>query len=265
MTVQPVGIQLRQWRQRRRLSQLDLAGDADISARHLSFVETGRSLPSREMVLHLCEHLDVPARERNVLLVAAGYAPVFFERPLNDPSLKPARDAIDAVLNSHKPYPCFAIDRHWNIVASNLALPEMYEGMAPELRTPPINALRLALHPKGLAPRTINLGEWRAHLLTRLAQQVNLTADHALVALLRELSAYPSPPAAHRPQAGDVLVPFRIATSLGELSFFSTTMVFGTPVDITLSELAIESFFPADAATVAAVKKSTGSISLPHA
>ena len=263
MNVQPVGLQLRQWRQRRRLCQLDLAGDADISARHLSFVETGRSLPSREMILHLSEHLEVPARERNLLLVAAGYAPVFSERPLSDPSLKPARDAIDAVLNSHKPYPCFAVDRHWNIVASNQALPEMYEGVAPELLAVPINGLRLALHPHGLAQRTLNLGEWRTHLLARLAQQVNVTADRTLVALLRELSNYPAPPPSHRPQPGDVLVPFRIDTALGELSFFSTTMVFGTPVDITLSELAIESFFPADEATVAAVRKSAGAISLP--
>jgi transcriptional regulator with XRE-family HTH domain len=258
MTVQPVGNQLRQWRQRRRLSQLDLACEAEISTRHLSFVETGRSLPSREMILHLAEYLEIPARERNVLLVAAGYAPVFSERSLSDPSLKPARDAIDAVLQSHKPYPCFAIDRHWTIVASNLALPEMYEGVAPELRTGPINALRIALHPKGLAPRIVNLGEWRAHLLSKLAQQVHLTADPVLIALLAELSAYPAPPALQSAPATDVLVALRIATSLGELSFFSTTMVFGTPVDITLSELAIESFFPADEATVTAVKKSAG-------
>jgi transcriptional regulator with XRE-family HTH domain len=187
----PVGGLLRQWRQRRRLSQLDLACDAGISTRHLSFVETGRAQPSRDMLLLLSEQLDVPVRERNVLLVAAGYRADFPGTATADPALAPARAAIDLVLERQKPYPAFALDRHWHIVASNAALPELYEGVAPELLEPPVNALRLSLHPQGLAPRIVNLAEWRGHLLYRLRRQVELTADAALIELLREVSAYP--------------------------------------------------------------------------
>ena len=187
----PVGGLLRQWRQRRRLSQLDLASDAGISTRHLSFLETGRAQPSRDMLLHLSEQLDVPVRERNVLLVAAGFAPIFPERPLDDPALAPARAAIDLVLDRQKPYPAFALDRHWRIAASNAALPELYEDVAAELLQSPVNAMRLSLHPRGLAPRIVNLAEWRAHLLYRLRRQVELTADAVLTELLREVSAYP--------------------------------------------------------------------------
>ena len=248
-----IGEHLRDWRQRRRLSQLDLACEAEISARHLSFVETGRSQPSREMILHLAEQLRIPMRERNVLLVAAGYAPIFPERPLNDPALASARAAIEILLEGHKPYPAFALDRHWNVVASNGALTELYEGVAEHLLAPRVNAMRLSLHPQGLAPRIENLAEWRAHLLHRLRQQVDLTADPVLVELQRELLAYPAPPAPAA-QRNDVIVPFRVRTSLGVLSFFSTTMVFGTPIDITLSELALESFFPADSETAAIVR-----------
>src|ERR1700678_3659420 len=194
---QPVGGLLRQWRQRRRLSQLDLACDAGISPRHLSFLETGRAQPSREMVLLLSEQLDVPIRERNVLLVAAGFAPVFPERALDDPALAPARAAIDLVLDRQKPYPAFALDRHWRIAASNAALPELYEDVAPELMQPPVNALRLSPHPRGLAPRIANLAEWRGHLLYRLRRQVELTADRALIELLQQVSAYPSPAEGH--------------------------------------------------------------------
>src|SRR5215468_2201564 len=192
---EPVGGLLRQWRQRRRLSQLDLACDAGISTRHLSFVETGRAHPSREMLLHLAERLEVPVRERNVLLVAAGYAPIFPERPLSDPALAAARTAIDLVLDRQKPYPAFALDRHWRVVASNAALPELYEGVAPDLLEPPVNALRLSLHPQGLAPRIANLAQWRAHLLFRLRRQVELTADRVLIDLLREVASYPAAPA----------------------------------------------------------------------
>jgi transcriptional regulator with XRE-family HTH domain len=249
-----VGDHLKGWRQRRRLSQLDLATEANISARHLSFVETGRSVPSREMLLHLAEELQIPMRERNVLLVAAGYAPIFQERPLDDPALSAAREAVDIVLQGHKPYPAFAIDRRWTIVGSNKALPILFEGVRAELLAPPANALRLSLHPEGLAPRIANLAEWRSHLLRRLRQQIELTADPELLALQREISAYPSSPGRQDPQADGVVVPLRIETRVGRLSFFSTTMVFGTPVDITLSELAIETFFPADEATIAIVR-----------
>ncbi len=249
-----IGEHLRDWRQRRRLSQLDLACEAEISARHLSFVETGRSQPSREMILHLAEQLQIPMRERNVLLVAAGYAPIFPERPLSDPALASVRQAIEILLEGHKPYPAFALDRHWNIVATNGALTQLYEGVAQQLLAPPINVMRLSLHPEGLAPKIVNLVEWRAHLLHRLRQQVDLTADPVLVELQRELLSYPAPllPTA---QCNDVVVPFRVGTPLGVLSFFSTTMVFGTPIDITLSELALESFFPANSETAAIVRK----------
>jgi transcriptional regulator with XRE-family HTH domain len=255
---QPVGGLLRQWRQRRRLSQLDLAGDAGISTRHLSFVETGRAQPSRDMLLHLSEQLDIPARERNVLLVAAGYAPIFPERPLDDPALVAARAAVDLVLERQKPYPAFALDRHWRIVGSNAALPELYEGVAPELLQRPVNAMRLSLHPRGLAPRIVNLAEWRAHLLHRLRHQVELTADPALIALLREVSEYPA--AAGKPVhvhgiEHDIVVPFRIKAGESVLSFFSMTTVFGTPVDVMLSELALELFFPADDETAGLVRR----------
>ena len=256
---QPVGTLLREWRQRRRLTQLDLALDADISPRHLSFVETGRAQPSREMLLHLLEELEIPLRERNTLLVAAGFAPMYRERKLDDAALARAREAIDLVLEAQKPFPAFALDRHWNIAASNRALQELYEGVAPELLQPPVNAMRLSLHPKGIAPRIENLAEWRAHLLARLRKQVELSADPVLKELLEEVSGYPQPEG-HSPQAGlehAVLVPLRIRTSLGVLSFMSTTTVFGTPVDVTLSELAIEMFFPANEATAKAVRGAT--------
>jgi transcriptional regulator with XRE-family HTH domain len=256
----PVGSLLREWRQRRRLSQLELACDAGISTRHLSFVETGRAQPSRDMLLHLSEQLEVPVRERNVLLVAAGYAPIFPERPLADPALAAARAAIDLVLERQKPYPAFALDRHWRIVASNAALPQLYDGIAPELMQPPVNAMRLSLHPRGLAPRIANLGEWRAHLLYRLRREVELTADPVLIELLQEVGGYPM--RSHQPLKikgieHDIAVPFRIKTNEGVLSFFSMTTVFGTPVDVMLSELALELFFPADDETAAAVKRMT--------
>ena len=255
---QAVGGLLREWRQRRRLSQLDLACDAGISTRHLSFVETGRAHPSRDMVLHLSEQLDVPVRERNVLLVAAGYAPIFPERPLADPALAAARTAMDLVLERQKPYPAFALDRHWNIVASNAALPDLYDGVAPDLLEPPVNAMRLSLHPQGLARNIVNLAEWRAHLLHRLRHQVELTADRTLIDLLREVTDYPAPVARQAPVTNvehDIAIPFRIKTTSGVLSFFSMTTVFGTPVDVMLSELALELFFPADDDTGVAVQR----------
>src|SRR6266511_3126136 len=212
---QPVGNLLRKWRERRRLSQLDLACEAEISTRHLSFLETGRSLPSREMVLRLAERLDVPLRERNALLVADGYAPAFPERQLDDPALQSARKAVDLVLAGHEPYPALAIDRHWNLIASNNAVPPLLGSVDPALLRPPVNVLRVSLHPAGLAPRIANLPEWRAHLLARLRHQIDLTADSVLVELMRELSGYPTPsgarsskPTADRDYAG-VVVPFQ--------------------------------------------------------
>jgi transcriptional regulator with XRE-family HTH domain len=257
---QPVGDLLREWRQRRRLSQLDLALEAEISTKHLSFVESGRAQPSREMVLHLAERLEVPLRERNVLLVAAGFAPVFRERPLSDPALASARHAVDLVLKGHEPYPALAVDRHWNMVAANAAVTRLVAGADPSLLSPPVNVLRLSLHPSGLSPRIANLAEWRAHLLARLRRQVEVSADPVLAKLLEELRGYPVPAAARArrsdPQGGfaDVAVPVQFATDAGILSFFSTTTVFGTPVDVTLSELALEAFFPADAATAEALR-----------
>jgi transcriptional regulator with XRE-family HTH domain len=250
------GTQLREWRQRRRLSQLDLSVDADVSTRHLSFVETGRAMPSREMVLRLADRLEVPLRERNRLLTAAGYAPMYAERPLDDPALKAAREAIELVLKGHEPYPALAIDRHWTLVSYNRAVPALLEGVAAELLQPPLNVLRLSLHPGGLAPRIVNLAQWRAHLLARLRQQVNVSADPKLAALADELRSYPAPDEPHAEVSeGAVVVPLVLSSPAGTMSFISTTTVFGTPVDITLSELALETFFPADAATAAMLGK----------
>jgi transcriptional regulator with XRE-family HTH domain len=252
----PVGHLLREWRQRRRMSQLNFAVEAEISSKHLSFLETGRSQPSREMVLHLAELLDVPLRERNSLLVAAGFAPMFKEHALSDPELQPAREAVDLVLKGHQPYPAIAVDRHWQLVAANDAARFFMSGVPPALLTPPLNVLRITLHPDGMAPRIVNLGEWRAHLLARLRRQVEVSADATLAELLQELSAYPAPAHAAEPGGSAVAfaVPFRLATDAGVLSFISTTTVFGTPVDITLSELALEAFFPADPATAATLR-----------
>lgn len=256
-TPRDVGTHIRQWRQRRRMTQLDLALEAEISARHLSFVETGRAQPSRDMVLNLCDRLDVPLRERNTLLLAAGFAPVFPQRPLDDPAVKHAREAIDLILKGHEPYPALAIDRHWSMVSANRAVAPLLEGVAAHLVAPPVNVLRLSLHPDGLAPRIANLPEWRAHIFERLRHQIGVTGDDRLAALLEELKAYPAgisrmPPA---PDCyGGFVVPLQLRTPAGLLSFFSTTTVLGTPVDVTLSELAIESFFPADDATAEAVR-----------
>ncbi|HEX6998998.1 MAG TPA: helix-turn-helix transcriptional regulator [Gammaproteobacteria bacterium] len=253
----PVGALLREWRTRRRLSQLDLALDADISPRHLSFLETGRSRPSREMVLRLAERLEVPLRERNELLVAAGFAPSFPERTLDDAALAAARRAMELVLQGHEPYPALAVDRHWTLVAANAAVPPLLAGVRSELLAPPVNVLRLSLHPDGLAPRIANLREWRDHLLERLRRQVELTADARLAALLEELRGYPAgeEPPRGRADYGGVAVPFRLRTPRGELAFLSTTTVFGTPIDVTLAELAIEAFFPADERTAQALRQ----------
>jgi transcriptional regulator with XRE-family HTH domain len=259
-TAEPVGALVRQWRQRRRLSQLDLSLDADISTRHLSFVETGRALPSREMLLRLADKLDVPLRERNTLLLAAGYAPMYRERPLADPSLAAARRAVDLILAGHMPYPAMAVDRWWNIVAHNAAVAPLLEGVAPELLQPPVNALRLALHPHAVAPRIVNLGEWRAHILSRLHKQVEISADARLAALMEELREYPHPAADTAPHAdlAGVIVPLQLRAGGRVLKLLSTTTVFGTPVDVTLAELALETFFPADEETAALLRQAAG-------
>ena len=262
-THRPVGEQLRDWRQHRRLSQLDLALSADVSTRHLSFVETGRAQPSREMLVRLAEHLEVPLRERNTLLVSAGYAPIYAATPLDDPAMRVVREAVDLVLASHEPYPALAIDRHWNLVAANRAVGPLLEGVAEELLAPPVNVLRLSLHPDGLAQRTTNLAFWRSHILTRLAREVEMSHDPVLADLHKELSEYPSPEAAgHRlddARYGDLVVPILLRTPNGLLSFFTTTTVFGTAIDVTLDELTIESFFPADAATADVLRREASS------
>src|ERR1700757_3926630 len=250
-----VGEHLREWRQRRHLSQLDLAVDAEISARHLSFVETGRASPSREMVLKLAERLDVPLRERNVLLVSAGYAPAFPQRSLDDPMLKSARQAIDLVLRAHEPNPALAYDRHWNLVTANRMVAPLLDGIPARLLGQPFNILRLAFHPEALAPRTVNLAEWCGHLLERLHRQCEVTADLELIKLYNDLKAYPIPARSAPLSSDNVAIPFKLRHEGEILSFFSTTMVFGTPVDITLSELALETFFPADERTAERLKQ----------
>jgi len=256
-----IGEHLREWRQRRHLSQLDLAVDAEISARHLSFVETGRSSPSRDMVLKLAERLDVPLRERNVLLVAAGFAPAFPQRPLEDPALKSARQAINLVLKAHEPHPALAYDRHYNLVSANRMVAPLLDGVPERLLGQPFNILRLAFHPEGLAPRTVNLPEWAAHLLERLHRQCEATADPELIKLYQDLKAYPIPArSGPLPPDNNVALPFKLRLNGEVLSFISTTMVFGTPVDITLQELALETFFPADDLTAERMRQMAASM-----
>jgi transcriptional regulator with XRE-family HTH domain len=247
-----VGALLRQWRERRRLSQLELALQADISARHLSFLETGRSRPSSEMILRLTAELEVPLRDRNRLLLAGGYAPAYSERPLDAPQLASVRAAVAQVLTGHEPFPAVLIDRHWNLLDANAGVPLLLTGVAADLLTPPVNVLRLTLHPEGMAPNIVNLGEWRAHLLARLRRQVLVTGDQQLRRLYHELRALPCDqpePKVELPGAGTVLVPLRLQVDGAVLSFISVTAVFGTPLDITLAELAIETFYPGDAET----------------
>lgn len=251
-----VGTMLRDWRRRRRLSQLDLALEAGISTRHLSFVETGRSRPSAEMLVLLAEHLEIPLRDRNQLLLAGGYAPAYGQRDLDDPALEPVRAAIDAVLGGHEPHPAVVVDRHWGMVAANRAIGVLTAGVAPSLLEPPVNVLRLGLHPEGLAPRIANLGEWRAHLLDRLGREAVATGDPALAALHDELASYPRGEVGAAPDllAGEIAVPLRLRHEGGELAFISTVTTFGTAVDITVSELSIEAFYPADPETAAYVR-----------
>jgi transcriptional regulator with XRE-family HTH domain len=257
-----VGRLLRHWRQRRRLSQLDLALAAEVSARHLSFVESGRSRPSRELVLHLAEHLDVPLRERNSLLLAAGYAPAYHETPLDAEAMAPVRTALDKILAGHEPYPAAIVDRRWDLVSANgAALHILSEGVAPHLLEPPVNTLRVSLHPDGLAGRIGNLAEYSGHLLARLQRQADLSGDRDVLALHEELAAYPGVSdgsAAPSEPAARLFVPLQLWQADGRLlTFFSTLATFGTAIDITVAELAIESFFPADRQTEEALSRST--------
>lgn len=252
---------IRGWRQRRRLSQLALAIDADISQRHLSFLESGRSTPSREMLLRLAEQLDIPLRERNVLLVAAGFAPVYRDRRLDAPELVTARRVIDSLLKGHDPYPALAVDRHWQLVTANQALGQLLTGVEPALLEPPVNVLRLSLHPHGLASRIVNFREWREHILSRLERQIDNSADPQLITLADELKRYPVPPGARSPRPSSqaefagIAVPLELVMDDRVLSFLSTTTVFGTPLDLALAELAIESFFPANDETATAMHR----------
>ncbi|HXS34353.1 MAG TPA: helix-turn-helix transcriptional regulator [Solirubrobacterales bacterium] len=252
---------MREWRDRRRRTQLDLALDAGISARHLSFVETGRARPSAEMVLLLAEQLEVPFRERNQMLLAAGHAPVFPERALEDPEMAPVREALEVILDGHEPYPAVVVDRHWNLVAANSTMAALAQGADPALLEPPVNVMRLGLNPGGLAAGIVNIGEVRAYFVGRLERQVALSGDEFLAALLDEVAAYPAPSYEHDPAseaaAGNILTPMMRLRIPGapELSFFFTVASFGTAVEVTASELSIELGFPADAATAEALKK----------
>jgi transcriptional regulator with XRE-family HTH domain len=251
---QAVGELLREWRERRRLTQLELALQAEVSTRHLSFVETGRAMPSREMIVHLAEQLEIPLRERNQLLLAGGYAPVYAQAGLDSPELSSVRAAVRDVLSAHEPNPAIVVDSHWNLVDANSAVALFMDGVATELRTPPINVMRLSLHPRGVAPRIINLAQWRAHLLSRLRREIAQTADPELVALYTEIRGYQpdlDTPDLQTPVAGEVVIPLRFRIGDHELVFFSMVAAFGTPLDITVDELALEFFFPANPATAA--------------
>jgi transcriptional regulator with XRE-family HTH domain len=256
-----VGPLLREWRKRRRRTQLELALDAGISARHLSFVETGRSTPSPEMVLLLAEQLDVPFRERNHLLLAAGHAPAFPVRSLEDPELAPVRQALDLILTGHEPYPALVVDRRWNLVAANSAVRALAEWVDPALLEPPVNAMRVGLHPGGMARWTVNLGEVWAYFVGRLRRQVAISGDADLAALLEEVEGYPAPECEHdrasEAPASEILTPLmRLRAPDGsELSFFATVATFGTAHEVTTSELSIELAFPADVATAEALQK----------
>ena len=247
-----VGELLRDWRLRRRRSQMDLALDVGVSTRHLSFVETGRSRPSPELVLALASNLDVPLRERNTLLLAAGYAPRFTQRPLDDPAMGHVRASIQRMLDAHDPYPGAVIDRQWNVAMVNRAGSMLADGIPDAILGPPLNVYRLCLHPDGLARRTTNFVDWASYLLEQLRRSIALSGDPALAALLDEVSAYPTVqqvlPLIGTARGDDppLLVPLRLATPLGELSLFTTLTTFGTPLDVTIDELAIELFFPAD-------------------
>ena len=256
MTSQTIGAHLREWRERRRVTQQELALETGVSARHLSFVETGRSKPGREMLLRVLDGLAVPFREQNRLLLAAGHAPAFPERSLEDPELQPVRDALDVILRGHEPYPAVAVDRAWNLVAANApmyALTSIVD-VDPALLEPPVNVMRVGLHPRGLAPLMVNLGDWHGHWVERLERQLAVTADEELAALIEEIAGYPVPAPERDPARGlggtEILGPVRMhGPGGGELSFFGMFATFDTPFEVTTSELALELLFPADQVT----------------
>jgi transcriptional regulator with XRE-family HTH domain len=256
------GALLREWRQRRNLSQFELALRSAVSARHLSFIETGRASPSREMVLHLAERLDVPLRDRNQLLLAAGFAPVFRERSLDASEMAPVREALERFLSAHEPYPALVVDRHWNVVAVNRGVAYVNRDVAPELRAPPANALRIALHPDGLAPRITNLAEWSGYLLGRLRREIEACRDPDLESLYEELVAYPGITAEHeaaeRPKPNDFMLMHELRLDDTDLAFFCTFTTFGTARDLTLAELTIVAFYPADPQTAEALTAAVG-------
>jgi transcriptional regulator with XRE-family HTH domain len=252
-----IGDLIKDWRGRRRMSQLDLALEAGVSQRHLSFVESGRSSPSRDMVEMLAETLGLPLRERNILLLAAGYAPAYAARDLSDPAMRAAMAVVEKVLKGHEPNPALAVDRHWRMVMRNAAVAPLMTLVADKslLEGRP-NVLRLSLHPGGLAPHIVGLAGWKAHALHRLRQQIEATADAELMALETELAGYPAPakgPVRRAEAADSIAIPFELLVGGQKLSFITTTTIFGTPADVTLSELAVEAFFPADDATAAAM------------
>ena len=253
----PFGVLLRRWRGQRRMTQTDLALAAESSTRHLSCLETGKAQPSREMVTRLAECLDIPLRDRNTFLLTAGFAPAFPERSVA--GLEAAKVAIDSVLRAHNPYPAIAVDRHWNVVLSNAALPQLYEGCSAELMRKPVNAVRLILHPAGMGPRIVNFAAWRAHTLGLLRQQLAARVDPAIKALLAEVAGYPTPinsePLESFGAPQHLATPLRIWTRFGVVSFINTLTVFGTPNDVTLAELALEMLFPADDKTMEIVKQ----------
>ena len=261
VTSQAIGALLREWRERRRVTQLELALQAGVSARHLSFVETGRSKPGRELLLRVLRRLEVPFREQNRLLLAAGHAPAFPERFLEDAELQPVREALDVILHGHEPYPAVVVDRAWNLVAANspmYALTAVVD-IDPALLEPPINVMRVGLHPRGLAPLMVNLGDWHAHWLERLERQLTVTRDEELAALIEEIAGYPVPEPERDPASGlggsEILGPVRVyGPGGGELSFFGMFATFDTPFEVTTSELAIELLFPADRATAEVLK-----------
>ncbi|WP_333778195.1 helix-turn-helix domain-containing protein [Streptomyces sp. IBSBF 3136] len=248
-----VGPLLRSWRERRRISQLELALRADSSARHISFVETGRSRPSEEMVLRLAEHLDVPVRERNALLVAAGYAPRYPETPLDDPALDALRDGVERLIQGYEPYPALVVDAGYTVVAANRGIAMLLEGVDEELLAPAPNAMRLTLHPRGLAPRIRNLREWRGHLLAQMEREIALHRSDPLRSLYEEVAGYPVPEEAADDEPAEPVayfaLPLRIEHGGRVLSFVSSISTFNTPMDVTVAELAIETFLPADPAT----------------
>ncbi|MET8752727.1 helix-turn-helix transcriptional regulator [Streptomyces sp. NPDC004667] len=267
MTTASVGMLLRTWRERRGISQLELAGRADSSSRHISFVENGRSRPSEEMVLRLADHLDVPVRDRNALLLAAGYAPRYAHTPLDAPAMGALRAGMEQLLTGYEPYPALVVDGTYTVVAANRGIAMLLDGMPEDLLEPPLNAMRLTLHPRGLAPRIRNLRQWRGHLLAQMERQIALARSEPLRALYEEVAAYPPPPepepgpGAPRPggadggEAGEEPVPYIALPLLIEhdghlLSFVSSISTFNTPLDVTVAELAIETFLPADPATV---------------